>query len=156
MKAISAVDQTFLIVFGSGVCVGEQKSILSPQRCFLLLSQLHLTPTFLDPRQKAHLVQVQQSSFINLPLFLKNNLNSQILHGNCGDLILQFNALMSLRSQEAPLKRNRICEASFSNVPDYEEGQTGLRDECTSPKKVNAMTFHTRVIFEMAVLSDDF
>ncbi len=59
---------------------------------------------------------------------------------------------MSLRIQEAPLKRNQISGASFSNVPDYEERQTGPRDECTSPKKVNAMTFHTRVIFEMAVL----
>jgi len=46
---------------------------------------------------------------------------------------------MSLRSQEAPLKRNRISEACFSNFPGYEEGQTGPRDECTSPKKVNAM-----------------
>lgn len=59
---------------------------------------------------------------------------------------------MSLRSQEAPLKRNRITEASYSNVADYEEGQTGPRDECTSPKKVSPMTFYTRVIFEMAVL----
>lgn len=109
-------------------------------------------PPSWTPDKRAPLVQVQQSSFINQPLFLKNNLNSQIFHGNCGDLILHFNALMSLRSQEAPLKRNQISGASFSNVPDYEEGQTGPRDECTSPKKVNAMTFHTRVIFEIAVL----